>query len=88
MIVNVEGYPEMDDVLEEIKEKFTEVTMIPLMMVAGDHAINDMAGDEEDSFKCILEAEGIKAMPVLRGMGENPEIGELFVKRIETLLAY
>ncbi len=86
IIVNVEGYPEMDDVLESIKEKFTHLTLIPLMMVAGDHAINDMASDEEDSFKTILEAEGIKATPVLKGMGENPEIGELFVSRIKSLM--
>lgn len=85
VIANVEGYPELDDVLEDLKSRFTELTLIPLMLVAGDHAINDMAGDEDDSFKSILEAEGIKTNCVLQGMGENPQIGELFVKRIEAL---
>lgn len=86
VIVNVEGYPEISDLLESIKERFTHLTLIPLMLVAGDHAINDMAGDEEDSFKSILEAEGIHVTPVLKGMGENPEIGELFVKRVQAFM--
>lgn len=82
MIANVDGFPELGDVLEDLKERFTHLTLVPLMMVAGDHAINDMAGEEEDSFKSVLNAEGINVTCILKGMGENPEIGELFVKRI------
>ena len=82
VIANVEGYPEIGDVIEHLKERFNHMSLVPLMMVAGDHAINDMAGDEEDSFKSVLNSEGISVTCILKGMGENPEIGELFVKRI------
>lgn len=86
VIANVEGYPELDDVLENLKDRFKHLTLMPLMMVAGDHAINDMASDEEDSFKSILESEGIQTSCVLKGMGENTQIAELFVKRIKSLV--
>ena len=42
-----------------------------MMMVAGDHANNDMAGDEEDSHKSILQKEGFKVTPYIHGLGEN-----------------
>lgn len=87
IIANVEGYPELDDVLEHIVSEFKTVTCYPLMMVAGDHAQNDMAGDEEDSFKSILEAHGLEVKCVLKGMGEYEAIQSLFVKRVEAMLS-
>ena len=51
------------------------------MMVAGDHANNDMAGDEEDSHKTILTKEGFKVSADLRGLGENSAIRALYVQR-------
>jgi len=85
LIVNVEGYPEMDDVLESIQKKYNEMTLRPLMIVAGDHAQNDMAGDE-DSFKTILEDNGIKANCIVEGLGQNEKIQELFVNKIVSLI--
>ena len=41
-----------------------EIRLAPFMVVAGDHAINDMAGEEEDSWKSRLEAEGYERKPV------------------------
>ena len=46
---------------------------MPLMLVAGDHAQNDMAGDEEDSWRTIIEYEGIETEVHLKGLGENIE---------------
>lgn len=54
---------------------------MPAMMVAGDHANNDMAGDDEDSHKTILESCGFKVTPYLHGMGENENIRRLSVAR-------
>ena len=54
---------------------------MPLMMVAGDHAINDMAGDEEDSFKSMLLKEGYNVDVYLHGLGENAAVQNLFVKK-------
>ena len=51
------------------------------MMVAGDHANNDMAGEEEDSHKTILEKEGFKVDTYLHGLGENENVRQLFVDR-------
>lgn len=84
-IVNVEGYPEMDDVLEELKV-YKKITLMPFMIVAGDHAMNDMAGDDKDSFKSILEVEGILAEAILEGLGENIEIRKIYVERVEEWL--
>ena len=51
-IFSVEGWPHLDTVTPQLKAKgIKNVTLMPLMMVAGDHANNDMAGDEPDSFK-------------------------------------
>ena len=53
------------------------------MVVAGDHAINDMAGEEEDSWKSRLEAEGYEVTCVLKGLGEYPAIQELFIQHVK-----
>ena len=50
------------------------------MIVAGDHAKNDLAGEEEDSWKSLLEQEGYAVNCVLQGLGEFPGIQALFVK--------
>ena len=82
LIFSVEGWPHLDTVMPILKEKGVKnVTLMPLMMVAGDHANNDMAGDEDDSFKSILEKEGFKVDAYIHGLGENPAVRKLFVER-------
>lgn len=77
----VEGYPEIDQVINRLKENNIEtVNLMPFMLVAGDHAINDMAGDEDDSWKTILETEGFNVKIHLQGLGENPYIQEKFMQ--------
>ena len=54
-----------------MKDKgYSRVVLEPLMVVAGDHANNDMAGDEEDSWKSQLQASGYEVECVLKGLGE------------------
>ncbi len=60
--------------------KVEKIILMPLMMVAGDHATNDMAGAEEDSHKSILEKMGFKVETHLKGLGENKKIRDLYVK--------
>jgi len=86
LIANVEGYPELDDIMPKIKGNYDKLTLMPLMLVAGDHSQNDMAGDDEDSFKSVIEAEGIKVECVLKGLGENDEIRDIFVRRIQEMM--
>ena len=81
-IYTVEGWPSLEDIIPELKAKgIKSVTLMPLMMVAGDHANNDMAGDEPDSHKSILMKEGFKVNTYIHGIGENGLIRGLFVDR-------
>ena len=77
----VEATPSVDDVLAAVsKGNYKRVVLEPLMVVAGDHANNDMAGDEEDSWKSVFEAAGYEVVCLVQGLGENPEIRELYVE--------
>ena len=80
-VATVEGYPTLDRVIRSLaaRPEIKSVTLAPLMLVAGDHARNDMAGDE-DSWKAQLEKAGYRVTCVLRGMGECPAIRDLFVR--------
>ena len=79
-IYTVEGWPSLDDWVGKLKmHKVENIILMPLMMVAGDHANNDMAGDEEDSHKVILQKAGFKVETRLQGLGENKKIREIFV---------
>jgi sirohydrochlorin cobaltochelatase len=67
-IGTVEAKPDFDDVLAMLKEKdFNKILLKPLMVVAGDHAQNDMAGDEEDSWKNMFMANGYDVECVVEG---------------------
>jgi sirohydrochlorin cobaltochelatase len=81
-IGTVEASPSLEDVIGEIQSTggITRIVLFPLMIVAGDHANNDMAGDEPDSWKSILEAQGYEVIPVLKGLGEYPGIQKIFVR--------
>ncbi len=86
-VATVEGYPTLDRVIPNvIAEGVKEVILMPLMLVAGDHAKNDMAGDEEDSWKSILEAEGFKVKIYLHGLGENSSIQDIYIQHIKDVI--
>lgn len=75
----VEGYPDFSTVLQELqKAGYQKAVVTPLMLVAGDHAENDMAGDEEDSWKNKLEQRGITCRTVAKGMGEYEDIRQMY----------
>ena len=76
----VEATPSVTDVLEQVKAgDYKRVVLRPLMVVAGDHANNDMAGDEDDSWKSIFEAAGYNVECVLEGLGSVDAIHEIYV---------
>ena len=84
IVGTVEGFPEMDEVLKKLKEQQTKrVLLMPFMVVAGDHARNDMAGEEPDSWKSVLENEGFQVTVQLDGLGSFPETGQLFVSHLD-----
>ena len=81
-VYSVEGMPVLEHVIPLLKEEGVKhVTLMPMMMVAGDHANNDMAGDDEDSHKVILQKEGFAVTPYIHGMGENAAVRKIFVER-------
>ena len=87
-IGTVEAAPSLDDVIAAIKDKgYTKVALRDMMVVCGDHANNDMAGDEEDSWKSILTAEGYEVTPVLEGLGQVPEIQQIYVEHAQAAVA-
>ena len=84
----VESYPEIALIIDGLKRnRITKVHLTPLMLVAGDHAINDMASDEDDSWRTLLEAEGIKVEAWLQGLGENRIVRQMFVQHLTDALA-
>ncbi|TWH47434.1 sirohydrochlorin cobaltochelatase [Sporomusa sp. KB1] len=87
-VYTVEGYPSLTGVITKLKaNKVKKVTLMPFMLVAGDHATNDMAGDEKDSAKNVLLAAGFKVNTYLHGMGENVNIQEIYVQHTKDAIA-
>ena len=80
----VEAEPSLDDVIAAIDGKdYTRVVLEPLMVVAGDHANNDMAGDEDDSWKSILTGEGYEVECILEGLGQKEGIQQIYVAHVQ-----
>lgn len=83
----VEGYPEIDHVMTMVKNcQPSKVTLLPLMLVAGDHAQNDMAGDEEDSWSVLLKEDGFEVQNIIKGLGELEEIQDLYLEHLQDAL--
>lgn len=80
-LATVEGTLAFDNVLAELRQtKAKKVWLMPFMIVAGDHAKNDMAGEEEDSWKSMLMKNGYEVHAVLNGLGSIPKIQTLFIE--------
>lgn len=78
-IGTVEARPGLEDVIAALRGRgYTRVILEPLMVVAGDHANNDMAGDGADSWKSALAREGYEVECRLRGLGENEAIRQIY----------
>lgn len=85
-IATVEGKVTIKDVIEKMKGKgFKKILLKPFMIVAGDHAKNDMSSDDEDSWKTMLKNEGYEVTSVLKGMGEYEFIREMFMDKLEAV---
>ena len=77
----VEGYPDLQTVMQEVAAiHASKVFLAPLMVVAGDHAINDLCGEEEDSWKSCFEQAGYQTEPILKGLGEYPAFRRIYLE--------
>ena len=88
----VEGEPEeteLSNVIAKVKEAgYKKVVLRPLMVVAGDHANNDMAGDEDDSWKSSFEADGSfdEVTCQISGLGRIDEVQKIYVEHVKSAL--
>jgi sirohydrochlorin cobaltochelatase len=79
----VEGYPDLALIQELLrKKKIKRLYLMPFMSVAGDHAKNDMAGDDDDSWKSVLTKAGFECVPVLKGTAEYDEFADIWVDHV------
>jgi sirohydrochlorin cobaltochelatase len=82
------GTVEESPTIEEIKQMLTArkvktVYLMPFMAVAGDHAANDLAGEDENSWKSMLTRAGTKCIPVLKGSAESDDITAIWVDHLK-----
>ena len=87
-IGTVEATPSLDDVLAAVQATdATKVVLLPLMIVAGDHANNDMAGDEEDSWKTAFVNAGYEVECVLNGLGQYAGVQQILIDHAAAAIA-
>ncbi len=81
LVGTVEGFPSLQDVLAALeRQPRRRVLLKPFLVSAGEHAARDMAGEQEDSWRSILERAGFTVLPVLQGLGESPEFAAIFAR--------
>ncbi len=87
-IGTVEAKPDLYDVVAMLREKgpYKKVVLEPLMVVAGDHANKDMAGDQEDSWKSVLKREGYEVECILEGLGQIAAVRDIYVDHIKAVI--
>ena len=89
-IGTVEATPKIEDVLAKLRRNkgVKKLVISPFMIVAGDHANNDLAGaDDDESWLNILKKAGYKSItPYLVGMGEDVAIARGFVEKIKEIM--
>ena len=83
-IGTVEAQPDLQAVIEKLgaQKHYQRAVLQPLMLVAGDHANQDMAGEGEDSWKSRLERAGYQVECRIRGLGEVEAIRKLYVAHV------
>jgi len=88
-IGTVEGYPELDLIQSLLlKKQIKKAYLMPFMSVAGDHAKNDMAGNEDDSWKSMLTKAGISCVIILKGTAEYDNFVNIWVDHLKKVLAH
>lgn len=81
-IATVEAEPTFRDIVEAVKTAgiYDHAVLLPLMVVSGEHALNDMAGESETSWRSMFEAAGIRTDCILEGLGEYEDIRRIYVR--------
>ena len=83
----VEAFPDLEALMDAVRDSgYHRVVLTPLMLVAGDHANNDMASDEPDSWKTRFTESGLPARAVIRGLGEYEKVLDLYQAHLDAIL--
>lgn len=87
IVGTVEGWPTLENAIDELRALGAKrVELRPMMLVAGDHAQNDMAGSDEDSWKNRLTAAGFDVHCTVEGLGELEAVRNLYVEHLKAKL--
>lgn len=82
----VEAYPSMESIMKLVRKYApSKVVLAPFMIVAGDHAKNDMAGDDPESWYSQFKEAGYEVEAVIKGLGEYPGIRKILVNHLKAL---
>ncbi|BEP28832.1 sirohydrochlorin cobaltochelatase [Helicovermis profundi] len=84
-IANIDGEPYLEDILKKIVTEYKSIIIVPFLLVAGNHVLKDMIG-KENSFKSILEKNGLEVEVLLEGLGENNLVQDIFIELLEKML--
>ena len=83
-IGTIEADPTIHNLVKEVTSfQPSKIYVTPFMIVAGDHAHNDMAGDSPDSWGCQFENAGFEVCPIIKGLGEYPGIRRMYVEHAQ-----
>lgn len=86
-MANIEGNPFAWDLVDELKEKnIRKINLYPFFIVAGDHALNDIASDDEDSIKSHFIRNSFEVNVFITGLGANEKAIKLFVDRLNEII--
>ena len=86
-IGTMEGYPRLEVIMRRLEaDGIRKVNLLPFMLVAGEHAQNDMAGEEAHSWKMILQRNGYVVSTRLLGLGEIEKIRQIYVAHARAAL--
>lgn len=87
VVGTVEGWPTLENAIDELRALGAKhIELRPMMLVAGDHAQNDMAGDDADSWKSHLTAAGFDVHCTVEGLGELEDVQRLYVEHLKAEL--
>lgn len=79
-IYTVEGFPTLEDCVEKIKQSAVKkIFLMPFMLAAGNHVLNDMIGEDKNSHREILKSRGFEVEVCLKGLGENKKVREIYL---------
>ena len=86
-VATLTGVPGIAEAIEDCRTAgIGKVCLVPFMVAGGLSARNDIAGTGPDSFRALLEAEGIACVPVVMGLGEFDRVADIWLDRVEALL--